>query len=49
MIVANDPSKQEFLVAEAGNSDDGVIVKSRSYASLCGAYQARDLSSVYNS
>lgn len=48
MIVDNDPETQQFLVAEAAGSSTGVVVKTRSYASLSGTYQARDLSSIYN-
>lgn len=48
MIVDNDPEKQQFLVAEASGSNAGVIMKTRSYSSLTGTYQARDLSSIYN-
>lgn len=48
MIIDNDPETQQFLVAEAAGSDNGVILQTRSYASLSGTYQARDLSSIYN-
>lgn len=48
MIVDNDPETQQFLVAEASGSNTGVVMKTRSYASLSGKYQARDLSSIYN-
>ncbi len=47
MIVDNDPETQQFLVAEASGSDTGVILRTRSYSSVSGAYQARDLSSIY--
>lgn len=48
MIVDNDPETQQFLVVEASGSNSGVIMQTRSYASLSGTYQARDLSSIYN-
>lgn len=48
MIVDNDPETQQFLVVEASGSNTGVIMQTRSYASLSGTYQARDLSSIYN-
>ena len=48
MIIDNDPETQQFLVAEAASPDTGVVMKTRSYASLAGIYQARDLSSIYN-
>lgn len=48
MIVDNNPETQQFLVAEANDEDDGVIVQKKSYASLSGTYQARDLSNIYN-
>lgn len=48
MIIDNDPETQQFLVAEAANPETGVVMKTRSYASLAGKYQARDLSSIYN-
>ncbi|MGN1371618.1 MAG: NlpC/P60 family protein [Candidatus Coprovivens sp.] len=48
MIVDNDPDTQQFLVVEASGSNSGVIMQTRSYASLSGTYQARDLSSIYN-
>lgn len=48
MIIDNDPETQQFLVAEAASPDTGVVMKTRSYASLTGIYQARDLSSIYN-
>lgn len=48
MIVDNDPETQQFLVVEASGSNVGVIMQTRSYASLSGTYQARDLSSIYN-
>ena len=47
MIVDNDPETQQFLVAEASGSDTGVVLQTRSYSSVSGAYQARDLSSIY--
>ncbi len=47
MIVDNDPETQQFLVAEASGSDTGVILRTRSYSSVSGSYQARDLSSIY--
>ena len=47
MIVDNDPETQQFLVAEASGSDTGVILQTRSYSSISGSYQARDLSSIY--
>ncbi len=48
MIVDNDPETQQFLVAEAAGSSSGVIMRTRTYSSLSGVYQARDLSSIYN-
>lgn len=48
MIVDNDPETQQFLVVEASGSNAGVIMQTRSYSSMSGTYQARDLSSVYN-
>lgn len=48
MIVDNDPETQQFLVVEASGKNAGVIMQTRSYASLSGTYQARDLSSIYN-
>ncbi len=48
MIVDNDPKTQQFLVVEAAGSATGVVMRTRSYASLSGTYQARDLSSIYN-
>lgn len=48
MIVDNDPESQQFLVVEASGQNAGVIMQTRSYASLSGTYQARDLSSIYN-
>lgn len=48
MIVDNDPETQQFLVVEASGRNAGVIMQTRSYASLSGTYQARDLSSIYN-
>ena len=48
MIVDNDPETQQFLVVEAAGSKPGVVMQTRSYASLSGTYQARDLSSIYN-
>lgn len=48
MIVDNDPETQQFLVVEASGSATGVVMQTRSYASLSGTYQARDLSSIYN-
>ncbi len=48
MIVDNDPATQQFLVVEAAGSATGVVMRTRSYASLSGTYQARDLSSIYN-
>lgn len=48
MIVDNNTDEQEFLVAEVSNANDGVVVQSKSYASLTGNYQALDLSSIYN-
>lgn len=47
MIIDNDPETQQFLVVEAAGKDKGVIMQTRSYASLSGTYQARDLSSIY--
>ncbi len=48
MIVDNDPESQQFLVVEAAGSEKGVVMQTRSYSSLSGTYQARDLSSIYN-
>ncbi len=48
MIVDNDPETQQFLVVEASGSNAGVVMQTRSYSSLSGTYQARDLSSIYN-
>lgn len=47
MVVDNDPNNQQFLVVEASSDNTGVIMQTKSYASLSGAYQARDLSSIY--
>ena len=47
MIVDNDPDTQQFLVAEASGSETGVVLRTRDYSSVSGAYQARDLSSIY--
>lgn len=49
MIVDNAPETKQFLVAEAANSNAGVVMRTRSYSSLYGTYQARDLSDIYNS
>lgn len=49
MVVDNDSSKGQVLVAEASGSNTGVVLRTRSYTSLANsAYQARDLSSIYN-
>ena len=48
MIIANNPEAQQFLVAEANGSQEGVIMRTRSYAACSGAYQAVDLSNLYN-
>ena len=49
LVVENNPETETFLVAEANGSSEGVILKERSYSSLqSGAYQARDLTSIYN-
>lgn len=47
MIFDNDPDTQQFLLADSQDKT-GVTVKTKSYASLSGTYQARDLSIIYN-
>lgn len=49
LVVENDPEKEVFLVAEAKGSNDGVVLSEKTYKSLqSSAYQARDLTSIYN-
>lgn len=47
MIIDNNPEAQQFLVAEANGSQEGVIMRTRSYAACSGTYQALDLSNLY--
>ena len=47
LIVDNDPEAKAFLVAEATSSGGGVVIRKRTYSSVNGEYQVRDLSSVY--
>jgi len=47
LIVDNDANSKNFLVAEASTPSVGVVLRTRSYSSIYGEYQARDLSSLY--
>jgi cell wall-associated NlpC family hydrolase len=48
MIVENNPEKETFIVVEANGSNQGVILKTRTYASLRSSnYKAKDLTELY--
>ncbi len=48
LIVDNDPSSGQMLVAEAAGRGNGVVLHIRSYKNLSGQAQARDMSEYYS-
>lgn len=49
VIIENDPSNQQFVIAHASGTEIGIVLQTKTYSGLAsGGYQIRDMTKVYD-